>query len=503
MSTEISKNNIHYLLTACFLFGFVLFLKLFTHGWTYDDFPVIVYNPDITSLKAFVANEYPGRPLREISYWLDYTLWGLDPGKFKFQDIFWHAACGGLLGCLLLRLGVAWRWALAGALLFLSHPLTVEVVANSGHRKDSLCLVFILAAVLSYLQACEQEHGRGGWLAGAVVSGGIACLAKEHALLVPLMWAVIECSIVPKEKRILTNRLWPWLLLAGTTMVGGGWWLFFGGGEEKLHAGIQLLLEKVSYFDPPTFAAYYRMVGKALVFSFTKMVWPVNLGPEYTFSVPERLSDPWVLAAVALTAVFLAVGGWLWFFRRVWLICWAWIVIFWLPVSNLWPAAYFVADRYLYTPIAGTIALLVMICAQRHWPPRWQSSLFCLLFVVVGINGWLSWRQTDVWASETTLWNHVAQVNPLSATAFINLSSYAISDERDFVKGRQYAERAVELDSRHPVAHKNYAVALERLGDYEAALREYRLAYHYEDKNSPLAREIRNLVLRNYGVLLQ
>lgn len=500
MMKYLAHNKFPVIALTCLAFAAGLFWKCFAHDWTYDDFPIILHNPDILSIKAFLANSNPGRPLRELSYLLDYSLWGFDPGKFKLQDVFWHAGCGSLLAALLLRFGVGWRWALLGALLFLSHPVTVEVAANSGHRKDSLCLAFILVAVLCHLQACRRERLQFAWLGGALASWVLACLTKEHALLVPLVWAVAELAVVDSEKRILTRCLWPWSVAMLVVIAWGGW-TFLGDGGQRLLGMMEVLLLKFNQTGPPSPLGYYQMISKALAVSFAHIVWPSRLAPEYTFAVAEGFADPWVLAGFALAFGYLSLAVFLWRRCRAWFFFWAWIGIFWLPVANLIPLIYFVADRYWYTPLAGAVALTVLVAASLK--ERRRLVAFCLLLAVLVADSWLSWRQTDIWASEVALWTHVSQVNPLSATAFINLSGYAINDQRDFVKARRYAERAVMLNSRHPVAHKNYAVALERLGEYDAALREYRLAYQYEEKSSPLAREIRNLVLRNYGVLLQ
>lgn len=494
------NNKFPVIALICLAFSAGLFWKCFSHDWTYDDFPVILYNPDILSIKAFWADQYPGRPLRELSYLLDYSLWGFNPGRFKFQDVFWHAGCGSLLAALLLQFGASWRWALLGALLFLSHPVTIEVAANSGHRKDSLCLTFILLAVLCYLRACRREGSRVAWLGGALASWMLACLAKQHALIVPLIWAMAELTMVDRDKRILTRRLWPWTVATLAVIAWGGW-TFLGDGGQRLVGMMNVLLLKFNYTDPSSPVVYYQMVSKALAVSVSHIVWPSRLAPEYTFTVAKGFADPWVLAGIALVLGYLFLAVFLWRRRRVWFFFWAWIGMFWLPVSNLIPLIYFVADRYWYTPLVGVVALTVLFAASLD--ERRRLVALCLLLTVLAVDSWLSWRQTDIWASDVALWTHVSLMNPLSATAFINLSGYAINDERDFVKARQYAERAVMLNSKHPVAHKNYAVALERLGEYDAALREYRLAYEYEEKNSPLVREIRNLVLRNYGVLLQ
>ena len=72
LSNEHKKNI--FVFAFFVIYVFVLYVKSFGNSWTHDDFPVVVNNPDIRSLKAFLENSYPGRPLRELSYFVDYSI---------------------------------------------------------------------------------------------------------------------------------------------------------------------------------------------------------------------------------------------------------------------------------------------------------------------------------------------------------------------------------------------------------------------------------------------
>jgi hypothetical protein len=128
-----------------------------------------------------------------------------------------------------------------------------------------------------------------------------------------------------------------------------------------------------------------------------------------------------LLGGIVLVGIYLAGAIRLWQVKSCRLIFWIWIGLFWLPVANLWPLAYLAADRYLYTPLAGVVALTVLLFARLAETRR--LSIAGLLIILLAGNAWLTWRQTDAWASDLTLWTHASQVNPLSSAAFINLSS--------------------------------------------------------------------------------
>lgn len=455
------------------LFGvaFAVFANTFGNGWTYDDFPVIVDNPDVRSLTAFLRDSYPGRPLRELTYLLDYRLFGYAPAGWHLQQIFWHALCGVLVYLLGRRLRLSHWFAGLAALLFLLHPIQVEVVANLSHRKDSLALAFGLLSILAYIRFLQCPRGGWGWFVGAVACFGLALLGKQTAVAVPLVWLLGEMLGIAGPRRLLWARP-AWSLAAGFLLATGGvWWLTgFGRGANLVAAMRETLAFKANYFGPFEVGIYYLTVLKSWMFMGLKLLWPVNLALEYTFPVAKRLADPWVLAGGGM---LLAAGIWLGRGWRRWPVaCWLLLAggLFFLPTANLVPMTYLAADRYFYAPLA--FWSLLVACGLQRSALSGRAVVAVFLLVLVVLAG-LSWRQCAVWRSPQTLWRQALRVSPDSAFALNNLGNIALLAGRTG-EAEDYYRRSVAVNPLNPTAHYNLGMLAERRGDLRSALRHYR-----------------------------
>lgn len=453
--------------------AFALYANTFANGWTYDDFPVIVENPDVSSWSQFLQDSYPGRPLRELTYLLDHALFGLNPAGWHIQNIFWHGLNAFLVYLLAARLGASRFVAWCSAGLFLVHPLMVEVVANTSHRKDSLALAFSLLALLAYDQAFRRASPvpKGLWILGAAALGLTAFQAKQNAVALPLVFVAYEYAFISAQKRVLLRR--PLLFwLAGLIAAGAFlWWFFQAGGQSRhLQAMESIMLGKSNYFGAVDYGVYCRTVLKSWAFSFSKLLYPVDLALEYVVSVPRSWASPWVLGALAGIALYVAV---LLRAARKWPLVFlslVWIAVFWLPVSNVWPLTYLSADRYLYA-VAPAFLLLVAIAWERICPNR-QILVAVPLLVTVAFCG-LTWRQNSVWRSPETLWSHAVEVSPDSSFALNNMGNiHLLRGETGAASA--YYERAVEANPINATAHYNLGMIYEQAGDLETALSHYR-----------------------------
>ena len=446
--------------------AFLLFAGTFGNAWTYDDFPVIVNNPDVRSWSNFWQDHLHGRPLRELSFLLDHALFGMQPAGWHLQQIFWHGLNAFLLAALLLRLAQPAGVALLAGGLFLAHPLTVEVVANLSHRKDSLVLAFLLLAVHAWLQVLRSPR-RWWWLAAMFLCWGVALLAKENAVVLPALLLALEMFVMQPEERFLARSLRACLATAGVLVAAGIGYFFYAGGMAAFGRAGQYVLSKLNVLGEFSLATYLLVLLKSWLFMWLKLVAPVGLAVEYTYPVPGALFDPWVLAALLLLValpvlIFLCA-------RKAPLVALglSWFVLFFAPVANLWPDVYFAADRYLYAPLTG----VAMTAAWALWQlrERWRAMATGLAFTVLVLLAVLTWRQARVWVDEAALWHRAVEVSPDSVYALNNLG---------VIYGRQKdMQRALELITRaaanpyYREAQENMARLHARLGNAEEAKR--------------------------------
>lgn len=440
--------------------AFVLFANTFGHPWIYDDFPVIVDNPDVRSWANFLADGYPGRPLRELTYLLDHALFGLKPAGWRIQQIFWHGLNAFLLFALVRRLTAKTGVAILAGLLFLAHPLTVEVVANLSHRKDSLALAFILLTVHAWLQGVRSAGARRwGWLGAATALWGVALLAKENAVVVPALLLLLDGTLVPRPQRLLLRTPWAACLVGAVLVAAGIGYVVQSGGAAAYARDAQFVLSKINVFGEFSAGAYLLVLLKSWAFMLLRVVCPVDLAIEYSFSPPTGLFDPWVLGMLLLIAAGVAAA--VVAVRRATPVAFGlgWFVLLFLPVANLWPGIYFAADRYLYAPLAGAAVIAAWLLGALA--ERWRPAAIGAAVVLVLACGVLTWRQNRVWSSDYALWSRAVAVSPDSVYALNNLG---------VVYGRQKDwARAVELLTR-AAANPYYREAQENLARLHAWL---------------------------------
>ena len=482
---------------ALVLLAFALYAKSFANAWTLDDFPVIVHNPDITGFAEFLRDSYPGRPLRELTFLLDHALFGLEPAGWHVQNILWHGLCGALVFLLALQAGIARVPALCGALLFLCHPLQVEVVANISHRKDSLALFFCLLSAIAYLKALSAEQLRAGWLATAVLAAGVALLAKQNAVVMLPVLALLEWTLRPPQSLFRrAPQLIPVMLAAGGA--AGAAYLLRGGLAGFRQEMVPQLV-KFNVLPPWSEAQYFQTVAKSWAFLAGKLFWPVDLAVEYTYAVPSSWADPWVVAGLAFAVVALlvtlltlracpAVGAGL-----------GWCLLFWLPTAGFWPLAYFAADRYWYAPLAGA-ALAVAGGLHRLGPPR-RASLAAAAVVLLLLSG-LTWRQNAVWRDDHALWTQAVKVSPTAPFALNNLGDVYYK-RGDMPTALRYFEQANALNGNLINNQLNLALTYEQLGNRRGAVMHFLrfLEMHRMSGQHPVeAAKVKKRLRETYGV---
>jgi hypothetical protein len=211
-----------------------VFLQALHYPFVYDDTGYTSRNLKLAGLplsqlwRLFTEpyNEfYEFLPLREFSYWLDMTLFGMNPSAFRLDNIILY------LFCLPLVYGVtSWLWryfrptdaasapwaAAAVTALFALHPSHAEAVVWIAGRKDVLSTLFSLLALWLAMRARREQGLSASYAAAALVALLAAILSKASAVAVAPVIAIIWTMFwldIPTQNRRNALLLWPLLSL--------------------------------------------------------------------------------------------------------------------------------------------------------------------------------------------------------------------------------------------------------------------------------------------------
>jgi hypothetical protein len=184
--------------------GVVAYANSLHAPFIFDDLRAIVNNPSIRrlwpitdALAAPPGNTFAARPVVNLSFALNYAMFGLDVRGYHVTNIAIHIAAALVLYGLLRRMLRLPRvggekasfnpdaTALAITLLWEIHPMLTEVVTYTSTRTEGLMGVFFLLTFYCATRAFEAPRPRG-WYVAAVVACAVGMGCKEVMVGAPL-----------------------------------------------------------------------------------------------------------------------------------------------------------------------------------------------------------------------------------------------------------------------------------------------------------------------------
>jgi Tfp pilus assembly protein PilF len=418
------------------------------------------------------------RPLFFASLWLDSQRQGLSPRGFHVTSLLLHLACGLLVYALVRRALVrsavrlppaapapnaahgADAAALAGAAVFLLHPLQSESIIYIWGRAGVLAALFSFAALLLVPWPSERA-GRtvlaaGRWVA-APVAVAIALGAKEDPVTLPLLalivWIVLERrpwrAALPRGA-LLAVPVALFLALRNLALGALGRQVFARSAADNL------LVQGV---------VTLRLLGMALV-PHGQSLDHAQAVPGLLIGIAAVLACAAIVAAAAVVATRTAPPGppetrsdrTARFAAGGLLIAAAGIALFWLvPVADVMP------ERRIYPMMLGAAyavsGVTSLLPRARLWP---TILLVALLAPALAV-------RARLWSKPDALWEEAARRYPRRARPLINLGVNA-AERGDRLRAAEYFDRAVNLEPRAPEALYNRGLLRLDQGDLQGAL---------------------------------
>ncbi len=476
-----------------FLLTAAVFLPALKAGYIWDDDTFLTENPLILrddGLRGFWFSTEPPDyfPLTSTMLWIEWRLWRGSPAGFHAVNILLHAASAVFLWFVLRRLKVPGAWA--GALLFGIHPVAVETVAWITERKNTLPMMFSMAAVICFLRA--DDNGRRRDYALSVFLFLLALLSKTSVVMLPFVLLLCAWRRRGRVNRRDLTRTLPFFALSFILGCVTVWYQAHSaiGGDVIRTDG---------------FASRLAVAGQAVWFYLYKAAVPLRLCFVYDFPLPAPLTALSYLPLAALAGLCVV----LWRMRRgpargvlFALTCYVLMLAPALGFVNIYFMKYsVVSDHWQYFSLPAFTALIAAGWARLQEKagrrgavifPAAAAALFLLLAA-------LSWRQTLVYRDSETLWRHTLSLNSGSGLAHNNLGR--ILRERGAAQeATGHFRKALEAFPGDVFVLQNLAAAVHDLGRPEEAERYYREALEVMPE-SVLARTGLGRALADLGAL--
>ncbi len=536
------------------ILSFAAHLNALSNTFVFDDIYVISGNyfirdwQNIFGLftgKYFAASgELSYRPVVTLSYFVDYSLWHLNPLGYHLTNIVLHTLNSALLFFLVRRMVRNTPAAFLASLLFVCHPVLSEAVNAISYREDLLAATFFITAFILYIKlpasnkfmyrnlsplgtgmyhgiysfvslrtgseqkqdssaspqndkrrrvqhdsVCHSERSEESnfyLYPLSLLSYLFALFSKEMAITLPLLIFFFDYLI--GSCRTFTNRILRFYL--GYILVAIFYLLVrFRWFHNPVESGVSYPQENLWF----NFLAMLKVLASYLKLLF----FPMNLNADYI--VPVALS-PWDMSFILslLLIISIAVIGCRLFSHSKFLFfSLLWFFVALLPVLNIVPIGNIMAERYLYIPVIGFCIMgsyfITRMSALRLHP--FHISVWVLTFSILFGFVWQTSSRSRDWRDEFTLWSKIIEREPNSYKAHSSLGILLIKRGQE-EEGISELRKSLSINPSYPDAHNNMGTLYEQKGMYDDATKEYRCALRLDQNLSEAHYNLGNTYLK-------
>lgn len=477
-----------YILSAI---AFVIYWNTLNHSYVFDDFTLIKDNavttlgikgiPDIFShfyrYGFSSTNDGIYRPLSVAMFALEWSLSPNNPSLSHFVNILLYALTAWVLFNTLRRLLKNYNVALPFVitLLFITHPVHTEVVANIKSRDELLC--FLLSFGTLYFLIDYVESNSVTKLLVASVLFFLAFLSKETAItmLVVIPMALYFFTDVSKKSFIITTACLSMVTIVFLVIRAK---ILSAAVAEAVPVIINPLLLASNIFD--RWATAIKILGEYLGL----VIYPNILMYDRSFNqIPiVSFSNVYVIISLLVYAGMFVYALYK-FLKKDFL---AFGILFYLLTIAIFSNIFFIigvamADRFLYFPSFGFCFALTTLL-MKLTKANFNSIRFngiqdffnknkTLLVVAVTISFLYSFKTINRnanWKDNYTLFSHDAEISPNNSLTHYHLGYEIIKNilpvENDPYKRLSMGTQAINELKKSLVIYPNHVNALNSLG---------------------------------------
>lgn len=470
------------------LMGLTAFLYLQTRTFyflNFDDPHYVYENPLVigglsleNAARAFTtAPAGQWLPLLWLSFMLDSSLFGMDPGAFHLVNALFHLLNVLLAFWVFFAITKAPLKSAFIAAILAVHPTHVESVAWVVERKDVLSTFFLFLAILAYTLYCRRPSA--GRYALTALAMTLSLMAKSTAMTLPCVFLLLD--------------FWP-LKRFGRAGQEAATASFERASFDRLvkeKLPLQALALFIVLINMLAFKAMTQDIGldqvdfllrvKIAITSYAgyliKFFHPHPLS--VMFPRPESVAWAPVLSSFLLLASVSGVCLVLVRKRPYLLVGWLWFLGTLLPMSGLFVLGpHAMADRYTYLPYIGfslALAFGAWDILSRLGGFRGKAAAAILAFAAIFYLAADTSDYVSKWKDNITLYTHSLGAVKDNWPVENNLG-VTLFDEGKEGDALARFENSVRIKPHYADAHNNLGVALDRKGRTREAVDHFEKA---------------------------
>jgi len=460
-------------------------------SFVWDDYWVVVDNNFIKSWKNFPlifskdylasayvlryqekdrlnSGELTYRPVVTVSYFIDYALYNLRPWGYHFTNIILHMFNGVLLYFLICLIVKNKQLSFLSSLLFILHPVNVEVVNCISFREDLLAFLFFISSLILFIKFDNYGRGKKVYIyAISLLLYVLALFSKEMAITLPLILMSYDYYFVLGRniKKVLSNfksRYLGYILVSLFYL----WFVFFYMVNKQ---------RVPSQYPGGNFYINFLTMSKVVATYIKSLFLPLNIyGTIASFAFDPSFAEHSLLSLTVLASLFLIF---ICLFvviklRRILPIVSfsiAWFFLALMPVYNIIPLDNIMAWRYLYIPSVGFCLLAASLLLRLKTAKKYAIIAVLLFYSIFTIIGNMFWKDS------VTLWLETQRHYPKNVLVYNNIGcGYGIIGKHG--KAIDFFHKAIEVKPDYTLAYYNLGLSYMHIGRIEQAIPFYEKA---------------------------
>jgi len=478
------------------IFGIFLIVCFLIYGnslkndFVFDDRTLVVENSlikDVGNIPQILGIFYGKlyyRPIRNLSYLIDYSFSALNPVGYHASNILYHSIVVFLVYLISMFLVGNFKIAIIAAILFAVHPVHTDAVTYISGRRDILSTLFFFLGFYYFLKL--RAVFRIKYVVLIVISYFLAILSKEMAITLPLVMFLYDYYIRFKSDKAL---------ISGFSFI------------REVIKSIGYVLNRYKYFYIPlTLSSLYIIyhyvfvigishklnwyggsaisnfatVGKIWGYYIKLLFFPLRLNADYSYNA-FPVAKSYLEGSVVLSIFVIIFIFWFSLFLlnrnkyKIYAFCILFYFLTLLPVSHIIPHHELLAEHYLYLPSFGFCLLLGLILGKDFKTKLFKNAaLGILIILIMGYSTRTVIRNRD-WRNEEVFWQKVTQTTPECVRAHDSLG-VVYKRKGLYVKALSEYKKALEIDPRYSKVHYNLGSLYEEQGMIQKAIDEYNKA---------------------------